>query len=276
MTALNASTGAQIWATNPPSTFWQVDNGIFYTASTSGLGLSALNAHNGQQLWSNTNIYQGSPISSAIANQDLVINNGHVYLQNSKNQNIQAFDGRNGKMLWQFNAHGKDFTLSAQNSFLLLSDIKGTQVEALNGQTGKLLWQSPGPLMHPAEENPNQTVISSLQKNEIEIIRTSDGTTLYHFPNKGNPNEELISIENGIPFFMYSTQNGSSQSVGSKVIAVRIGNGVTIWSSPDGIYIPQNQNDTIDMVSIKLNSLLSLRADNGHTRWQHTFSITSN
>lgn len=264
VTALNAYTGTKGWQTKQPSSFWQVHNGIFYTTSASGRGLSVLSAYNGQQLWHNANI-----------NQDLTIDNDTFYLQNNEKQRIQAYDSRTGKIRWQFNTHGKAFTLSAQNGFLLLSDLAETQVEVINGQTGKLLWQRQG-ILNALIESPNQTVVSSVQKNETDIIRTTDGTTLYHFPRS----DALLTVENGLAFFIHFTQDTSIHNPANYYIidieAVRISNGATIWGNQSRIEFPLLQNNTIGIVPIGGNSLLLLRADNGYPIWQHTFDTTGN
>jgi outer membrane protein assembly factor BamB len=270
VTALNISTGAPLWETEQPSEFWRVDDGVFYTIPNPVLGLRALNAHNGQQLWQKPNIQY----------QDMTIDGGNVYLQSNLNQNIQAFDGRSGKLHWQFNTHEKGFTLSTQNGSLLLSNAKKTQVEVLNGQTGKLLWQHQGTLTYPTNKNPNQIAISSLQNNEIDIVRTNDGTTLYHIPHvniplNNSPNiEQLFSIANGIAFFIYFTQQYSVQYTNPQIVAVRISDGAPIWNSQTFNNIPSLQNDAIDIV-INHNSLLSLRTGDGRTLWKHTFNTAS-
>jgi outer membrane protein assembly factor BamB len=269
VTALNASTGAQLWQTQQPVKLWQVDHGIFYTTPASGRGLIVLNEHNGKQLWYNPNI----------SYQEVIIDNGHFYLTNSKQQSLQAFDGRNDRLLWHFDISGKVFGLSVQNGYIFLSDIQKIQVEVLDGQTGKMLWQRPGTLDVPTKDDPNLTVISSAKKKEIEIIRTADGTTLSHFSHTNlvvSSTETLFSIENGIAFFLYYTQNGSVQYSDPKVIAIRISDGAPIWSSQESPYITQLQDNTIDVVSISSNSLLVLRANNGQTLWQHSFGAIGN
>ena len=264
MTALNAQTGAQLWQNRQQSSFWAVDNGIFYSKPLSGLGLSVLNAYTGTLLWYNPTI-----------DQDLTINNGMVYLQDGTRQKLEALDGRNGKVRWQISIQGKDFKLSAHDGCLLLSDLVETNVEALNGQTGTFIWQRQG-IINSLTEIPDQTVISSLRREETDIIRTEDGTTLYHFPRT----DALLSIKNDLAFFINFGQNTSAHNFLYNYItnidAVSLSTGATLWSNQSREEFPLLQHNTIGIIPISSNSLLLLRDDNGRAIWQHIFDTTGN
>jgi outer membrane protein assembly factor BamB len=271
VTALNASTGAQLWQANQPSKYWQVDDGIFYTLPTVGSGLRALNAQTGKQLWENPNILY----------QNIKIDDGQFYLLNTAQQRVQAFDGRTGKILWQLNTHGNYFIYAIQNGILLLSNLQGTFTQVISGQAGKLLWQHSGELNFFAAGSLNQIEVTSQQKNELDILRISDGKILYHILQAATATDnsayELFSLRNGLAFFLYVTKSDNVQEYSEpKVVAMRMSNGATVWSSQKGAYILPLQNNTIVIKSLSSNSLLSLRADNGQTLWQHTFGTTGN
>ena len=263
--ALNLSTGAPLWQINQVASNWQVDHGIFYTSpnADSGSGLTALNAKNGKLLWHIAN-----------ADQDWAIDNGVIYLQmqNAETANIKAIDGRTGNIRWQINLQSKHTKLVARNGFLFLSDIQTGQVKAIYGQTGRILWQEQGNLDF-LTGRPDLVVISSLRKDETDIVRTADGTILYHFSRV----DELLSFENGIAFFIYFPQSDNTQNINNNffaisIEAVRVSNGATIWSSQARGEFPQLQNNTIGIIPINNNSLLLLRADTGQMLWQYKFS----
>lgn len=263
--ALNAETGKLLWQTNRSSSQWQVDNGIYYITPPTNLGLTALDARTGKLLWHNTHLYQ-----------DLTLDNGKFYLQNDIQQSIEAYNGKNGTLLWQFPTHGQNLALSAYNGFLVLSDVEAIQVEVLNDQTGKLLWQRQGSVYFSVA-NPDQAVLSSRQKNETDIVRMADGTVLSHFPRA----DALISIEDGIAFFLYYPQNDSTQSGGNKffiinIEAVRISDGNTLWIRQTREEFPQPQNNTIGIVPINDNMLILLRVDTGQTVWQYKLDRAEN
>lgn len=262
--ALDAITGKQLWQIDQMSSQWQVDNNIFYLTASTTLGLTALNAKTGKTLWHNTHLYQ-----------DLTLDNGNFYLQNDATKSIEAYDGSNGTLLWRFPTHGQNLALSVHSGFLALANVEDIQVEVLNDQTGKLLWQRQGNVFFPLEQ-PDQSVLSSRQKNETDIVRTIDGTVLYRFPRA----DALISVENGIAFFLYYPQSDSTQSGGNKffiinIEAVRISDGVTLWIRQTREEFPQPQNNTIGIVPINNNMLILLRADNGQTIWQYKLDSTA-
>jgi outer membrane protein assembly factor BamB len=260
--ALNLSTGQQLWRIDQIASNWQVEQGIFYTSPStgSGSGLTAIDAKSRKFLWYIAN-----------ADQDWVIDNNTLYLQNDETSNIKAIDDRTGNIRWQINLQSKHIKLSARNGFLFLSDVQTGQVETINGQTGRLLWKEQGNLSFLAD-NPNLVVISSQQKNETDIIRTADGTILHRFSRT----DELLSIENGVAFFIYFPQSDNTQNVSNNfftisVEAVLISTGATIWSGQARGEFPLLQNNTIGIIPINDNSLLLLRASTGQTLWQFKF-----
>lgn len=262
MTVINAATGTQLWQKQQAQATWQVDHNIFYMQLATNFGLAAFDAQNGQLLWYDPN-----------AGLDWTPGNGNVYLKDTLKQRIEALDGQNGKQLWQFNTRGEDPELSIQGSFLFLTNAQQTEVEVLNDQTGKLLWQRPGTLYPPTEQTPAQIVISS-QKNEVAILRVTDGTILTHFQltNLDNPSVvTLLALKNGIAFFLSYTQNGSVQYTDPKIVAVRTATGAIIWSSHESVYISPLQNNAINIVPVGNDAILSLRADNGDVLWRYIF-----
>jgi outer membrane protein assembly factor BamB len=256
ITALNAETGRQLWQSYEPFSSWKVEDGIFYAILSQNLGLTVLNAHNGKQLWHDPNIYQN------FQTQVMAVDNGNIYLQNYKNSTLQAFVGASGKLLWQINTHGTDFVPVASNGFLFLSAVTEALVEVVHSQTGKLLWQRPGTLTG-LTVSANQTAIMSPLKNETDIIRTADGTSLYRFLH---PIDQLLPLGNGLAICIKYTNN--TQNASFNVEAVRLSNGVTLWSN-QVTTIQYLQNGTVALVSDADNTLLLRRDDTGQILWQY-------
>jgi outer membrane protein assembly factor BamB len=192
----------------------------------------------------------------------MAVDNGNVYLQNYKNSTLQAFVGVSGKLLWQINTHGTDFVPVASNGFLFLSAVTEELVEVVHSQTGKLLWQRPGTLTG-LTVSANQTAIMSPLKNETDIIRTADGTSLYHFPH---PVDQLLPLGNGLAICIKYTNN--TQNASFNVEAVRLSSGVTLWSN-QVTTIQYLQNGTVALVSDADNTLLLRRDDSGQILWQY-------
>jgi outer membrane protein assembly factor BamB len=258
VTAYNGKTGIQLWQIYEPFSSWRVTDGIFYAILTQNLGLIVLNAHNGKLLWHNSSIYQNflTPV--------MAVNNGTLYIQNYKNSTLQAFVGASGKLRWQINTHGEDFTPTASSGFLFLSDASSSQVEVVNSQTGILLWQRTGTLTG-LTESANQIAISSLLKNETDIIRTTDGTILHHLLHSV---DSLLPLENGV--VLCTNHPDSTETVSFHVEAIQLSSGATLWSSQvnDIQYL---QNNTVAIVSDNGNTLLLRRANTGQTLWQDNF-----
>lgn len=258
ITAYNSNTGIQLWQIYEPFGSWKVQDGIFYAILTQHLGLIVLNAHNGTQLWNDTSISQNYQLPV------MAINRGNLYVQNYQNSTLQAFVGASGKQLWHIDTHGTNSALTATNRYLFLSDATSSQVEVINSQTGKLLWQRQG-MLTGLTESADQTAISSLLKNETDIIRTADGTILNHILQSVTT---LLPVDKGIVLCINHTL--STEDISSTVEAIRLSDGATLWSKQvnDIQYL---HNNTAIIAADNGNALLLRRTDTGQTLWQDNF-----
>jgi eukaryotic-like serine/threonine-protein kinase len=127
--ALNAANGDLLWTSSAPAGTPAVANGVVYT--TDGMGvLAAVNAATGAELW----YVYNSDFSSAPA-----VANGVVYVGTASQLN--ALNATNGDQLWSFPTGGEFTSAPAVANGVVYIGSSNDYVYAVNASNGKLLWQ---------------------------------------------------------------------------------------------------------------------------------------
>jgi len=179
ITALNASTGTQIWKANLPGQGGSptVVDGIVYVQGYRAL--YALNASTGARVWEYPN--QGSFATSLVP----AIAEGYVYAatlgKDSSSGYIYALNAFTGEEVWRYNAE-----TSAQSS-PVVEDGKvfigsNENIYALNAQTGTLIWKyTTGLAVTGSPATAYDTVYVGSWDTDIYALNSSTGDKLWNY-----------------------------------------------------------------------------------------------
>lgn len=277
--ALRASDGAQLWHTTANTAFYSIltaANGILYVSSAQGI--AALQASNGQQLWSDA-------LQGDIASQLLV--NGVLYFTATKvSMETSSVSASQMQPLSQMRTTG-----NLLNRMLPMSFLKQTipakeglsSVYAVRASDGAVLWNYQ---MSKEYGNnwanwlilANGAVYVGTYVNQdtsyIYALRSSDGSQLWRQATVQGMSANVF-IANGV-IYLASYVNDSSVYAGTGALyALRASDGARLWYHAINWVVnnpPMLVGATL-YVSTAADDIYAFRASNGSQLW-HVYMNT--
>lgn len=227
-TTLSASNAAQLtqdWSVNARGNVASVAvvSGVVY--ADDGMGVLAINAATGAQLWANSTMGGGGTESSG---QAPAVANGIVYANGGDNQ-VYAFNAQTGATLWTYNPHsGLDSLPTVANGIVYIAADNGV-ISALNATTGALVWSYLASANYELRQTPavaNGAVYFVTQDGVAYALDATTGVPLWVASIGIYGPESAPAYDNGVVYMLAATDGSPSQG---EIIAMDAATGATKW-----------------------------------------------
>lgn len=235
-TTLSPSNVAQLtqdWSFNARGTVASVAvvNGVVY--ADDGMGVDAINATTGAQLWASSTMGSGATESSDVAP---AVANGVVYANGGDNQ-VYAFDAQTGATLWTFNTHIELISSPTVANGLVYITADSGIIYALNATTGAITWSYLTNISDTIAETPavaNGAVYFVTSRGVAYALNASTGALLWSETVGDNgPPSTAPAYDNGV---IYMVTGAAYPSTQGEIIALNATTGVVIWTAFTSFY----------------------------------------
>jgi len=249
--ALNNSNGNILWQRSlAGSTVIKIAGGLIYLVDNHSGTLSALNAKDGSQKWSNTTVDMRDRLGDNGSWSS--VSNGTFYTKTISQGIVYAFDTTTGAERWHYTKPGGQ-ALSLPNGSVPSGDGVVYSVSAvgdlyaLNAKDGQLLWQKQAP---NGESFLSEPQVGDGVIYATSVFRNGDGSEGYMYAFSAHNGKQLWRSPKGLD----------------------VGYGVT------GKRLPPVTNGRIIFPGLppgKTNSLYALNAKDGTISWKSSLSCKS-
>jgi outer membrane protein assembly factor BamB len=179
--AVNASTGAKIWAIHVPGKMSRsspaLANGILYVGSADDL-VYALDAQTGKTIWT-------FPTKGQVKSSPAVVN-GIVYI-GSLDGTLYALDATTGKQVWVYKTGGQVHSSPAVANGIVYFGSYDHNIYALDASTGSLIWSyKTGNIIDAASPAvANGVVYAASRDHNVYALNATTGQRLWSFTTGG-------------------------------------------------------------------------------------------
>jgi len=235
-------------------------NGTAYVDTIDG-NILALRGTDGALLWEH---FVSTPVYRLVVTSQAL----YYVLSGQSYDLVQALSLRNGKILWsQPLPPIGSLTIEAIDNIIYIGTHDGS-VYALRASDGKQLWYFVSGQNLPLDlffTATNGVAVVLKSNNEVYLLRTGDGSTIYHYKLPFEPAQQgglwQPRIDSGI-VYIYS-EDGMVQARSTK-------DGALLWQRPKGSSqgIPFIDYGKVYVISTN-GSLLALSGTNGSVLWTY-------
>jgi outer membrane protein assembly factor BamB len=250
-TALDASTGSQLWHMNGRdgehlTWFDTAADHLAYFTRDDGT-LEAVNGRTGTLLWHYV-LKEDPALVYTDGPSEMQAVNGVVYVSTANYSGVYAFRERDGALLWQFHGSQSQIRSTAFGDGMVF--VSANQTYALRMSDGKLLWNATqtGGLLEAngmlyvntaAPLNPLYPSGSAGTSADVFAFRASDGKPIWHqsFAPTGSSNSQetyaMQVSENQLYLVPLSTlYPGYPEATAAALFAFRASDGMPLWKDP--------------------------------------------